>query len=152
MYLPYRITLEPNTILVGILLLCLLSCRTVPSGQTTEPDDGLPSDSVDAVTRPTPNDEWEQEKLSCYQCHQTVFESYASSKHSTMYINCVICHGPSEKHVLNQAALPDITFMQAEDQDIEFCRIYCHTELPPDPHKEVKDCSGCHPAHTFSVP
>jgi hypothetical protein len=145
------------TFLNGILLLSLIcvilcSCRTAGPDQSTVYLEGALRDSVDAMTRATPPGSWEEQKMACYNCHAAEIESYEQSKHFTRPVTCVLCHGSSPDHLSDPENPPEVTFQRPVEKEADFCQMYCHVQLPPVPHEEIEDCTGCHPAHTFALP
>lgn len=151
-YLRKRLIILNKYLLVYLIGICMYSCRTAGPDQSIVYTEGVLRDSVDVITRPTPLGEWEEQEMACYNCHTAEIKSYEQSKHFFRPVTCVLCHGPSPDHLSEHTNPPDITFQRTEEKDAEFCQMYCHEQLPPDPHEDVEDCTGCHPAHIFAIP
>jgi hypothetical protein len=88
---------------------------------------------------------------ACFECHQDVEDLKSQDVHSD--INCEICHGPGQKHVVS-AEVADIL---KPDGSREFCGS-CHALNAAKPkttifqvdlkeHNKGKKCIECHNAH-----
>jgi hypothetical protein len=87
---------------------------------------------------------------ACFECHQDIEDLKAQDVHAT--VNCEICHGPGEKHVISNEAA-DIVRPAGRD----FCG-GCHgknsaraagaiAQVNLAEHNTGKNCTECHNPH-----